>query len=927
MALAYYYINEFTTKEELKWQIEEIKNNGYEGLIISTAKGLNIGFISCEWFNITNYILKVASNLKLDVYISTEGAYPTNVLTDKYLNDIIDYKIFLYNIEDIILFSTIKDLSKLIKEKKDYLIYAETGNNQYLYIDKKNSKNIDKEKIKKIYLVKEKAIDYTLFSLYPFNLFIKNTAEEFIEHVYKRSIEVFSKYNSFKGFFEPRVVPYLHQKDSIYYHPDIAKKFEKKYNIKFSEILMNLLLPQTKNDLDLRKKYINFIEDIYLKNFLLPIINIINENNLKLILFSINYSRDSGENLYLHPTILQISKKHALIKDNISISFPIIYNRSNNITILNALSLQNLSSLGFVDKPIALITDFFNRYDFSPSKMVNLQKMAILFNIKEHIFYSHLYSIKGFRKHDIAPNIFYQNLYWKYFKYNNLFYQRINNIKDKKLEKTIYNTIIVIPDNVKHLPAEYTKHLYTNLLLLVEEALVHNISIFIITEDYLKDIKHNEIKKDDDRILFYYSLKVNKKEIKFNTLFVLLPYLMEDKNIEISKNLKAHYLNIAEIDNIFLSDKLSFNEKISYINEFYIIFDIIKNTHNDLGSKIKIPLNHNDVIAQIYNENSEDATIIMYNTSDTIGELPLTYSYKNHEYTILIKLTPRELKILSLKDLLNYKNKPEELSKYKIILKNKWLFQPQGCNILPLNEWEFKVGGGTSENLGRLHLYRTIFYSTSEFKKLNLILDGIYKEKDFTGSTKPVKIEINKEDIKEEFKPLDFAHTLFTVDISKYIRKGYNEIVIKTKGSHFTPVTLNEPQYIVGDFIVKGKDDNNKWIIDSSTTPIINGDWTQSGYPFFYGIAKLEQYFELPQKEEFKKVYIVFQHIEKPFSFQINEKEIVDVPFVEDKIEITEYVQQGINKITLYVPASMLNIFIGKMQSEGILGDINIEVI
>ena len=83
--LAHYYINEYIDEHELVWQLREIKDKGFNGIILSPAKGISIGFMSPEWISITNFLLSNCENIGLSVYLSTDSVNPSNILETKYL--------------------------------------------------------------------------------------------------------------------------------------------------------------------------------------------------------------------------------------------------------------------------------------------------------------------------------------------------------------------------------------------------------------------------------------------------------------------------------------------------------------------------------------------------------------------------------------------------------------------------------------------------------------------------------------------------------------------------------------------------------------------------------------------------------------------------------------------------------------------------
>jgi AraC-like DNA-binding protein len=177
------------------------------------------------------------------------------------------------------------------------------------------------------------------------------------------------------------------------------------------------------------------------------------------------------------------------------------------------------------------------------------------------------------------------------------------------------------------------------------------------------------------------------------------------------------------------------------------------------------------------------------------------------------------------------------------------------------------------------------------------------------------------------------------VDIKPYIKKGVNEVVLKRRfyqapkvyevlfGKNVYETELNkltydvelESIYLVGDFGVVSESEysygERKAIFTKGPFKIIDkpevvssGDLTEQGFNFFAGAIKLSQNIIL-NKENDRRVILNIGKPNAPLTkIYINEKPAKLISWAPYEADITDYVVQGENKITIQLFASNRNL-------------------
>nr|MDO8079455.1 glycosyl hydrolase [Candidatus Freyarchaeota archaeon] len=172
---------------------------------------------------------------------------------------------------------------------------------------------------------------------------------------------------------------------------------------------------------------------------------------------------------------------------------------------------------------------------------------------------------------------------------------------------------------------------------------------------------------------------------------------------------------------------------------------------------------------------------------------------------------------------------------------------------------------------------------------------------------KSFEVYINKSKVEEEpQKCFLWDRSNRSLEIKKYLKKGGNQITIKTRYPAFKdkiPSTHGiEPVVLVGNFAIKEKKiDEPKFIIQEKTE-------TEMGIPNYSGDITLKQKFNLEEKYLEKKLMLECSGFKNAFKAKINGKEAGLRLWPPYRIDITELVQKGENTLEIIITNTAENL-------------------
>ena len=88
---SFWFLNEKLDNKELSWQIKEMQKNGLSGYIMHARYGLEVSYLSEEWFKKIGHIVKESKKLGMDAIIYDEVDWPSGMSGTKVLDDHPEY--------------------------------------------------------------------------------------------------------------------------------------------------------------------------------------------------------------------------------------------------------------------------------------------------------------------------------------------------------------------------------------------------------------------------------------------------------------------------------------------------------------------------------------------------------------------------------------------------------------------------------------------------------------------------------------------------------------------------------------------------------------------------------------------------------------------------------------------------------------------
>jgi hypothetical protein len=279
---------------------------------------------------------------------------------------------------------------------------------------------------------------------------------------------------------------------------------------------------------------------------------------------------------------------------------------------------------------------------------------------------------------------------------------------------------------------------------------------------------------------------------------------------------------------------------------------------------------------------------------------------------------------------------------YRIVFKDQWTFDPLSMNVLPLSNWNIRIG--LSRETGQFsHFYETTFEAKSIPDYCVFMLSGL------ANSITPFadqEVSINGTKIdKEQFSdgklqtPFEknqnettfvndccleklFGEKIFYYDVRKKIVKGLNRLSIRTAVGTAEPQALVYPPLIMGNFsIAKGP---HGWTLDKPSGIVGHDSWTKYGYPYLSGRGCYNQTFEVPN--DFDKLILRFSQVSGTVYVKVNNKDVGSLNWHPMEMDITQYCTSQRNELSVEVVNTVDNVLRLNGRASGLTGEVFIDV-
>jgi len=418
-------------------QIEEMREKGIGGFFIHPRQGLEVPYLSEEWFEKVSIAVEAAKKRGMEVWLYDEYPYPSGIAAGEVTIGNPEYQAFMMDYQvvdgeeskDIVLSLPMSDIilarayrmkgEKIIWEEyidlKDFTgivytedIYQESGLTVY------NKKRFFVGNSAKIFRWSPPPGNWKVFLFYQYPLkdfkyfgtFIDPLNRDAVKHFIQTTHEEYKKHFShefgrtIKGIFTDETAP---SGGRIPWSREIPALFRKKYGYDLTENLPRLINVDVYDDLSSRLKYQywKLVVDTFIESYDMQISDWCHKNNLLY----------AGEKPILRPYQLAfmdipgVDTGHQKAGDSLC-----IFSENYRATPKVASSAAH-----FYGKERALCECFHSiGWSMSIQDMKFIFDQLIFSGINMFVPHAYFYTADGLKKHDAPPSSFFQMPWWRY---------------------------------------------------------------------------------------------------------------------------------------------------------------------------------------------------------------------------------------------------------------------------------------------------------------------------------------------------------------------------------------------------------------------------------------------------------------------------------------------------------------------------------
>jgi hypothetical protein len=407
----FWFWNDNLQYDELKWQMEQMKQQHVYEVFIHARKGLLVPYMSEEWLARIGFVIETAKKLGLKIWLYDEDNFPSGYAGGKVLEENPDFcgKNLRVNV-----LNSVKDIES-IKDKNIIAVFVQF-NDEFILQSSYDFKALLEQNITVYVFSKEYTYWHPAYSEgYYIDILNRDACESFMKHTHKiyesRFGNEFGK--TVKGFFTDeagfynnlKLLPWsnLDDSDTIVWTDTFSDYFKNKngYDIisRLPHIFYNL------HDSHIyRRDFYETTCDMYLDNFLLPQKNYCEERGMLFVghlhmedflpyhvVGHGNFTRALNGLSYAGTD--RIDQNNEKINEKVVSSFGHQYNKPRVLSETYALTTW---ALNFTEM----------------RRIANYQYVRGINMIVQHAFY---FSIREERMWECPPSQFYQNPYWKHY--------------------------------------------------------------------------------------------------------------------------------------------------------------------------------------------------------------------------------------------------------------------------------------------------------------------------------------------------------------------------------------------------------------------------------------------------------------------------------------------------------------------------------
>lgn len=245
----------------------------------------------------------------------------------------------------------------------------------------------------------------------------------------------------------------------------------------------------------------------------------------------------------------------------------------------------------------------------------------------------------------------------------------------------------------------------------------------------------------------------------------------------------------------------------------------------------------------------------------------------------------------------------------EITLSDEWEFSLEQSNCLGLPDWAFSTLIQADKEL---HEYVTSFEIETAPESLVLVLED---QPGFRADAGRVVFVNGTQVTAQESWIIDIG--LKTLDITSFAQVGANTVrmLVEREGWTGDPVLSPTRARLMGAFSL---DAASKALCEQRTT-LLNGSWTDQGYPCFSGTASYRQTLHVPEFARGQRIVLRAEGDPGMVEFLVNGAIASVRPWAPYEADITALVKPGPNAVELRITNSLANALLLQPKPSGLL--------
>lgn len=320
--------------------------------------------------------------------------------------------------------------------------------------------------------------------------------------------------------------------------------------------------------------------------------------------------------------------------------------------------------------------------------------------------------------------------------------------------------------------------------------------------------------------------------------------------------------------------------------------------------------NENCEVYFISNDENKKATV----TVDILPGMefynPETRELKNFKVVngkAVISLAPYELCVgirNKASALLADRSQPEKMQIREQVAIDRYNFKTEGDNQLPLHYTAYDPETDKWYPCENFVVSKCVYLEQEQDYKLRATvnIEKMPEELYIHGESRFVKaIRVNGNDVKFDINLRSWCDYETKTPITQFAKVGENVIeldCVTHKSAHKQAVPF---MMVTGNF---GLDSND--VITEANTKLDSSGWENQGYTYYSGDATYEMEYVITR--EFKKASIRLT-TDDVATLYVNGKEVECRLWEPYEIDVTDYITQGVNKVSVLVTSTMGNMF------------------